>query len=70
MLKRTTAAYRVLSALARRVSSCAGLFSFDATAQRSALVTIALQLEPRPVAGTAATAGIRLVHQVHVDNAP
>ena len=56
--------------LTRRVNSCAGLFTYDAVAQRSALVTIALELAARTVAGTAATSSIRLVDQVHVDNTP
>jgi hypothetical protein len=56
--------------LTRRVNSCAGLFTYDAAAQRSALVSITLELAARTVAGTAATSSIRLVHQVHVDNTP
>jgi MSHA biogenesis protein MshO len=56
--------------LTRRVNSCAGLFTYDAAAQRSALVTIALELAARTAVGTAATSSIRLVDQVHVDNTP
>jgi MSHA biogenesis protein MshO len=56
--------------LTRRVNSCAGLFTYDAAAQRSALVSITLELAARTVAGTAASSSIRLVHQVHVDNTP
>lgn len=58
------------SPLTRRVSNCAGLFTYDAVAQRSALVTIALELAARTAAGTAPTSSIRLVDQVHVDNTP
>ena len=58
--------------LARRVSSCAGMFSYDAggSAQRTALIALTLELAARTTAGTAATATIRLAHQVHVDNTP
>ena len=58
--------------LARRVNSCAGIFSFDtaSSAQRTALVTITLELAARAVAGTAAPSAVRLVHQVHLDNTP
>jgi MSHA biogenesis protein MshO len=56
--------------LSRRVNNCAGVFTYDTAAQRSALVTIALELAARPVAGTPASSSIRLVHQVHVDNTP
>ena len=58
--------------LTRRVNSCAGIFAYDqaSSAQRSALVSITLELAARTVAGTAATSTIRLVHQVHVDNTP
>lgn len=56
--------------LSRRVNSCAGIFTFDPAAQRSALVNLALELAARTSAGTAATASIRLVQQVHVDNTP
>ncbi len=56
--------------LTRRAINCAGIFTYDAAAQRSALVNITLELAPRAVAGTTATSAIRLVHQVHVDNTP
>jgi MSHA biogenesis protein MshO len=56
--------------LSRRVNSCAGMFTYDTAAQRSALVNITLELAARPVAGTVATSSVRLVHQVHVDNTP
>jgi MSHA biogenesis protein MshO len=56
--------------LSRRVSNCAGIFDMSGSAQRTALVTIALELAARTTPGTAATSTIRLVHQVHVDNTP
>jgi len=56
--------------LSRRVSSCAGLFDMAGSAQRTALVSITLELAARTLPGTAATPTIRLVHQVHVDNTP
>jgi len=62
--------------LTRRVSSCKGLFTYDtsdgttSSAQRTSLVSLALELAARTTAGTAATTSIRLVHQVHVDNTP
>jgi MSHA biogenesis protein MshO len=62
--------------LTRRVSSCGGLFTYDtsagttSSAQRTSLVSLALELAARTTAGTAATSSIRLVHQVHVDNTP
>jgi MSHA biogenesis protein MshO len=56
--------------LSRRVNSCAGIFTYDTAAQRSALVNITLELAARTAPGTAATSSIRLVHQVHVDNTP
>jgi MSHA biogenesis protein MshO len=56
--------------ITRRASSCAGLFNYDTAAQRSALVSITLELAARTTAGTAATSTIRLVDQVHVDNTP
>jgi MSHA biogenesis protein MshO len=56
--------------LTRRVNGCNGLFTYDAVAQRSALVSIALELAARTAVGTAATSTIRLVDQVHVDNTP
>jgi len=62
--------------LTRRVSSCGGLFSYDtsagttSSAQRTSLVTLAVELAPRTTAGTPAASTIRLVHQVHVDNTP
>ena len=56
--------------LSRRVGNCAGIFTYETAAQRSALVNITLELAARTVAGTAATSSIRLVHQVHVDNTP
>ena len=58
--------------LTRRVNSCAGIFAYDqaSSAQRSALVSITLELAARTAVGTAATSTIRLVHQVHVDNTP
>jgi MSHA biogenesis protein MshO len=53
------------SILAGRVKSC--LFQYQALAsQRSGLVILALELQPL----NAGQASIRLVHQVHVDNAP
>jgi MSHA biogenesis protein MshO len=56
--------------LSRRVSNCAGIFDMSGNAQRTALVSIALELAVRTTPGTAATSTIRLVHQVHVDNTP
>lgn len=62
--------------LTRRVNGCAGLFTYDTTAgttssaQRTSLVSLALQLAARTPAGTTPTSTIRLVHQVHVDNTP
>jgi MSHA biogenesis protein MshO len=56
--------------LSRRVSSCAGIFDMSGSAQRTALVSITLELAARTTPGTAATSTIRLVHQVHVDNTP
>jgi MSHA biogenesis protein MshO len=62
--------------LTRRVRNCAGLFTYDTTAgttssaQRTSLVSLALELAARTPAGTAPTSTIRLVHQVHVDNTP
>ncbi|HEX8480056.1 MAG TPA: prepilin-type N-terminal cleavage/methylation domain-containing protein [Telluria sp.] len=56
--------------LSRRVNSCAGIFDMSGSAQRTALVSIALELAARTTPGTAATSTIRLVHQVHVDNTP
>jgi MSHA biogenesis protein MshO len=58
--------------LARRVASCAGLFSYgeaDVELRRSALVLLALTLHTRG-AGDAGNGAVRLVHQVHVDNTP
>jgi MSHA biogenesis protein MshO len=62
--------------LTRRMKSCSGLFTYDtatgstSSAQRTALVSLTLELAARTPAGTAATSTIRLVHQVHVDNTP
>lgn len=62
--------------LSRRVANCAGLFTYDtsdgsaSSAQRTSLVSLAIELAARTVAGTNATSSIRLVHQVHVDNTP
>ncbi|WP_332877924.1 prepilin-type N-terminal cleavage/methylation domain-containing protein [Massilia sp. S19_KUP03_FR1] len=56
--------------LSRRVNNCAGIFTLDTAAQRSALVNITLALAARSVDGAAAVSSIRLVHQVHVDNTP
>lgn len=59
--------------LTRRVNSCAGLFAYDTStgsAQRSALVSITLELAARTAVGQTATSTIRLVDQVHVDNTP
>jgi MSHA biogenesis protein MshO len=62
--------------LTRRVSNCAGIFTYDtsagttSSAQRTSLVSLALALAARTSAGTGATATLRLVHQVHVDNTP
>ena len=58
--------------LARRLSACAGLFSYDVAdveLRRSALVLLTLSLHTRG-AGDAGAGSIRLVHQVHVDNTP
>lgn len=58
--------------LARRVSACANLFSYDLTnveLRRSALVLLTLGLTTRG-AGDTGNGAIRLVHQVHVDNTP
>jgi MSHA biogenesis protein MshO len=58
--------------LARRVASCANLFSYgeaDVELRRSALVLLALTLHTRG-AGDAGDGAVRLVHQVHVDNTP
>ena len=60
------------SVLARRVSACASLFSYDVAdveLRRSALVLLTLGLTTRG-AGDAGSGLIRLVHQVHVDNTP
>lgn len=56
--------------LSRRVNSCAGIFTFDPAAQRSALVNITLELAARTNPGIVSASTIRLVHQVHVDNTP
>jgi MSHA biogenesis protein MshO len=62
--------------LSRRVNSCTGLFTYDtalgstSSAQRTSLVSIALELAARTVGATVATSTIRLVDQVHVDNTP
>lgn len=58
--------------LARRLSACAGLFSYDVAdveLRRSALVLLALSLHTRG-AGDAGAGSIRLIHQVRVDNTP
>jgi MSHA biogenesis protein MshO len=58
--------------LARRVANCASLFSYgeaDVELRRSALVLLALTLHAG-AAGAAGDGAVRLVHQVHVDNAP
>lgn len=58
--------------LTRRVNSCAGLFAYDTSAgsaQRTALVSITLELATRTLPGAVAET-IRLVDQVHVDNTP
>lgn len=57
--------------LARRVTDCAGLFSYaegDLELRRSALVLLTLVLSTRG-AGDAG-GSVRLVHQVHIDNTP
>ena len=59
--------------LAGRVKSCH--FDYQSLAsQRSALVILALELQPRlpegTQAGNSSDATIRLVHQIHVDNTP
>ena len=58
--------------LARRLSACAGLFSYDVAdveLRRSALVLLALSLHTRGGGDTGA-GSIRLIHQVRVDNTP
>ncbi|MFC5478129.1 PulJ/GspJ family protein [Massilia suwonensis] len=58
--------------LARRLASCANLFSYgaaDVELRRSALVLLSLSLHTRG-AGDAGNGSVRLVHQVHVDNTP
>lgn len=58
--------------LARRVSTCANLFSYGATdveLRRSALVLLSLALHTRS-AGDPTEGAVRLMHQVHVDNTP
>ncbi|MDQ2821252.1 MAG: prepilin-type N-terminal cleavage/methylation domain-containing protein [Pseudomonadota bacterium] len=60
------------SPLTRRVNNCAGLFAYDTaagSAQRTALVSITLELATRTLPGAPAET-IRLVDQVHVDNTP
>ncbi|WP_020652173.1 prepilin-type N-terminal cleavage/methylation domain-containing protein [Massilia niastensis] len=53
--------------IAERVGSCAGIFRYGSEAsRRSALVILNLSLRLSP----GDDAGIRLVHQVHVDNTP
>lgn len=54
------------SLLAGRVKSCLFQYQTLAGARRSALVILTLELQPR----NSTEATIRLVHQVHVDNAP
>lgn len=62
--------------LSRRVNSCTGVFTYDtalgatSSAQRTSLVSIALELAARTVGAAATTSTLRLVHQVHVDNTP
>ena len=58
--------------LSRRVGSCAGIFSYDAagSAQRTALVSIALELATRAAPGSPAAVPVRMVYQVHMDNTP
>ncbi|KQQ86421.1 prepilin-type N-terminal cleavage/methylation domain-containing protein [Massilia sp. Leaf139] len=64
------------SVLARRLASCAGLFSYgsaDAELRRSALVLLSLGVHARVSGDTSGDTGggaVRLVHQVHVDNTP
>jgi len=53
--------------VASRLTSCNNLFSYGSAAtQRSALVLLQLELQGR----YSASAAVRLVHQVHVDNTP
>ena len=59
--------------LARRVTGCAGLFSYgtaDAELRRTALVLLTLGLHTRGGGDDGANQPVRLVHQVHVDNTP
>jgi MSHA biogenesis protein MshO len=54
------------SLLAGRVKSCRFQYQSLASQRRSALVILTLELQPR----NSTDATIKLVHQVHVDNAP
>jgi MSHA biogenesis protein MshO len=52
--------------IARRLSSCSGLFNYSVSAQRTNVVLITLALSSRNGTDPA----VQLVQQVHVDNAP
>jgi MSHA biogenesis protein MshO len=52
--------------VATGLGTCSGIFDYGTAARRTGLVRIALSLRGR----SDASAAIRLVHQVHVDNTP